>query len=111
MKDPFLLLGIDEEADDETVRATYLQQVRAHPPDRDPERFQEIYKAYEAVKTFRERMAVRLLGAPDPDLRPLMPYLLPQGQPVQPSEEALLALLSESIRNLRLPTSTQPEQP
>ena len=36
--DPFAVLGIEETADDEAVRAAYVQALRASPPDRDPER-------------------------------------------------------------------------
>ena len=39
---PFAVLGIEETADDESVRAAYLAAVRRSPPDRDPEGFQRV---------------------------------------------------------------------
>src|SRR5262245_23611149 len=34
---PFAVLGLEETADDEAVRAAYVQALRTSPPDRDPE--------------------------------------------------------------------------
>jgi hypothetical protein len=59
--DPFAVLGVDENAGDEAIKQRYLALVRAHPPDREPERFQEYRRAYEAVRGERERLEVRLL--------------------------------------------------
>ncbi len=44
---PFAVLGIEETADDEQVRAAYLAAVRRSPPDRDPEGFRRVREAYE----------------------------------------------------------------
>jgi curved DNA-binding protein CbpA len=62
-KDPFATLGIDEDADDEAVRQSYLALVRRFSPDREPERFQEIRAAYEAISNERARLEVKLLRA------------------------------------------------
>jgi len=34
--DPFAVLGLDETADDEAVRAAYVRALRVSPPDRKP---------------------------------------------------------------------------
>jgi curved DNA-binding protein CbpA len=62
--DPFAVLGVEETADDETVRAAYLQALRASPPDRDPEGFRRIRAAYEALRDAESRLALRLFGPP-----------------------------------------------
>lgn len=61
---PFAVLGIDDAADDEAVRAAYLAAVRRSPPDRDPEGFQRIREAYEAIRDEERRLAFRLFGPP-----------------------------------------------
>jgi len=62
--DPFAILGLEETADDEAVRAAYLRAVRASPPDRDPEGFRRIRAAYEALRDTESRLALRLFGPP-----------------------------------------------
>jgi DnaJ-class molecular chaperone len=62
--DPFTVLGIEETAADEAVRAAYVQALRASPPDRDPEGFRRIREAYEALRDVESRLALRLFGPP-----------------------------------------------
>jgi len=59
---PFAVLGIEETADDDEVRAAYLAAVRRSPPDRDPEGFRRVREAYEAVRDEERRLALRLFG-------------------------------------------------
>jgi curved DNA-binding protein CbpA len=61
VQDPFAVLGVDDGAGDETIRQRYLALVRRFPPDREPDRFQEIRRAYEAIRGERERLEARLL--------------------------------------------------
>lgn len=61
IQDPFAVLGVDDDAGDETIRQHYLALVRRFPPDREPDRFQEIRRAYEAIRGERERLEARLL--------------------------------------------------
>ncbi len=70
MNDPYLLLNLDETADDEQVRAAYHRQLRLHPPERSPERFALISEAYETLRTERDRIYYQLFG-PCPPLREL----------------------------------------
>jgi len=39
MSDPFYVLGVNEDADDEEVKRRYLVLVRTFSPERAPERF------------------------------------------------------------------------
>jgi len=59
------LLGVPADAGEEQVRAAYLEQVRLHPPDRDPEAFERIRDAYEQLRDPIVR-ARRIMQGPDP---------------------------------------------
>lgn len=48
--DPFAILGILPDASESEVRARYLELVKKFPPERDPEKFQEIRLAFDSVK-------------------------------------------------------------
>ncbi len=75
--DPFTVLGVADDADDEAVKRRYLALVREFPPDREPERFQRYRQAYEAIRGPRERMQVRLLHAGNGALSRLKRHCLP----------------------------------
>ncbi len=49
MADPFLILGVSAHAESDEIRRRYLELVRQHSPDRDPERFAEIRAAYDEL--------------------------------------------------------------
>jgi DnaJ-class molecular chaperone len=61
MRDPFTVLGVADDADDVEIRRRYLALVREYPPDRAPERFQELRAAYDALSDERKRLETRLL--------------------------------------------------
>ena len=60
---PYIVLGLSRDATQDEIRQRYLELVRAHPPSRDPERFQRIQDAYEAVKTPLARVETYLFGS------------------------------------------------
>ena len=62
MRDPFTVLGVDEDADDAEIRRRYLALVRDFPPDRAPDRFREYRAAYEALSDERKRLEMTLLA-------------------------------------------------
>src|SRR3712207_4113533 len=59
------LLGVAAGATEAEVRAAYLENVRLHPPDRDPEQFERVRDAYELLRDPRARARLVLEG-PDP---------------------------------------------
>ncbi|MEW4568913.1 J domain-containing protein [Tautonia sp. JC769] len=61
MSDPYEVLGLPRDADDEALRLRYLELVREHPPDRSPERFAAIRAAYDAVRDPSRRLEDLLL--------------------------------------------------
>jgi curved DNA-binding protein CbpA len=50
IRDPFEVFGVGLDVDDETIRRRYLELVRRHSPERDPERFAAIREAYELLR-------------------------------------------------------------
>ncbi len=60
MTDPYAELGLPGDADDEAIRRRYLELVRAHPPDRDPEKFAKVRAAYDSLKDLNTRLRHRL---------------------------------------------------
>ena len=74
--DPYALLGVAPAATLEEIKRAYFAQVRAHPPERDPEAFKQIRAAYERLKTPEKRLEtdmLRLEPWPEPDLPPSAP--------------------------------------
>lgn len=60
MKTPYEVLEVPEDADDVLVKKAYLGMVRRYPPERFPDDFQRIYRAYELIKTDEDRLSCRL---------------------------------------------------
>jgi len=59
------LLGVSADASETQIRAAYLEQVRQHPPDAEPERFEQIRDAYALLRDPAMRARLVLVG-PDP---------------------------------------------
>lgn len=93
MASPFTVLGVAENADDAAIKKAYLRQVREHPPERDPERFQTIRAAYEAIKTHQDRLRHRLFGQEAPELADLVASALQPGPRGRLSEQHFRHLL------------------
>jgi len=60
MSDPYAVLGLADDSDDEAIRRRYLELVKQHGPDRDPERFAAIRQAYESLRDLDTRLRHRL---------------------------------------------------
>ena len=83
--DPWTVLGVDADASPADVRSAYLDMVRKHPPDGDPEMFERIRDAYEQVRDPRKLKIHTLLHAdPDAALAPLLDDLPPERRFVGP---------------------------
>lgn len=66
--DPYEILGLTRQASDEDIKRAYFQQVRAHPPEREPESFRAIRDAYERLRTPERRTQTGLfLLQPPPE--------------------------------------------
>ncbi len=100
MKDPFSILGVDENADDSEIKRRYLALVRDFPPDREPDRFQTYRAAFEALQTERQRLAARLLAPHNAALTRLETASLPPPEARRQSrvsQAQLTALLIEGV--------------
>lgn len=97
--DPFAVLGLDENADDDAIKRRYLALVRAWPPDREPERFQALRRAYEAVSGQRERLEQKLLHTSSAALSRLKLHCLatPGSEHRRPSQATMAALLLDGL--------------
>jgi curved DNA-binding protein CbpA len=65
--DPYQVLGLPVDADDETIRRRYLELVKEFPPDHHAARFNEIRQAYEQLKDLETRLRDRLFEVAKPD--------------------------------------------
>jgi curved DNA-binding protein CbpA len=102
-RDPFTVLGISESADDAAIKQRYLALVRAYPPDREPDRFQEIRQAYDALRTKRGRLEVQLLQARTNALTQLKLQCLsaPDAHRGRRSREKVAAVILDGLRCIR----------
>jgi curved DNA-binding protein CbpA len=93
MTDPYNALGVPDTADDEAVRAAYLAAIRACPPERDRERFEQVRAAYEAIATERDRLAHALFDTSAPSAQEVIGLLSADWRPGLPDEQRLRRLL------------------
>jgi curved DNA-binding protein CbpA len=64
--DPYAVLGISRNADDERIRAAYVAKVKQFPPDRSPAEFELVRDAYNLLRD-RRRRAQHMLFSVDPE--------------------------------------------
>lgn len=62
MNDPYAVLGVPPDADDQLIRQRYLELVREFPPDHHPEKFAAVRAAYETLKDIDARVRLRLFN-------------------------------------------------
>jgi curved DNA-binding protein CbpA len=63
MDDPYDVLGLPGDADDEAIRSRYLELVRQYSPEHHPERFAAVRAAYESLRDVDTRLRHRLFEA------------------------------------------------
>jgi curved DNA-binding protein CbpA len=63
MSDPYEVLGLPADSDDEAIRRRYLELVRQFPPEHQPQKFAAIRAAYEALRDLNTRLSYRLFEA------------------------------------------------
>jgi len=72
--DPYRVLGIDPTAGPDEIRSTYLKLLRAHPPEKDPERFKTIRAAYEKLKDETQRIRTAVMHMDLSDAGDAVPF-------------------------------------
>lgn len=68
---PYLVLGVPPDADDQAIRRAYLAAVKLAPPDLEPKRFQAVTAAYEQIKDETSRHRHTLFNTTPPGDSPL----------------------------------------
>ena len=63
MTDPYQVLGLPPESDDDAIRRRYLQLVKEFSPEQHPEKFSAIRQAYDSLKDLNTRLEYRLFKA------------------------------------------------
>jgi curved DNA-binding protein CbpA len=63
MTDPYDVLGLPADSDDEAIRRRYLELVRQFSPEHHPEKFAEVRAAYESLRDLDTRLRYRLFEA------------------------------------------------
>jgi curved DNA-binding protein CbpA len=63
MADPYAVLGLPVDADDEAIRRRYLELVRTFPPEHHAQKFVAVREAYESLKDLNTRLRYRLFEA------------------------------------------------
>jgi curved DNA-binding protein CbpA len=93
MNDPYLILGVSEDADDAAVEAAYRGAIRQCPPERDPQEFEALRGAFEKIRTRRDRLAYGLFDRTPPSIEDLLERAAPAGEPRRPERAVIEALL------------------
>ena len=93
MSDPYLILGVSEDADDTAIETAYLEGIKRCPPERDPGRFEALRAAYESLRTSRGRLAHELFDTSPPEPVDLLDRAAPVGAPRRPEAALFAALL------------------
>lgn len=60
--DPYAVLNVGPDVDDERVRAAYLVRLKQFPPDRSPVEFEQVRDAYELLRDRRRRAEYMLFS-------------------------------------------------
>jgi curved DNA-binding protein CbpA len=63
MTDPYAVLGLPPDSDDDAIRRRYLELVRKFTPEQHPEKFAAVRAAYESLKDLDTRLRHRLFEA------------------------------------------------
>lgn len=76
--DPYVMLAVPRTATAAEIKQAYFAQVRAHPPERDPETFKRVRAAYERLRDPERRVETDMLllvAWPSPTRRRRPPQL------------------------------------
>lgn len=62
MKDPYVILEVSKNSSDQDIKKSYLEKIKLNPPDKDREKFEKIYEAYNAIKNEKSRIKHELFS-------------------------------------------------
>ncbi len=98
---PYVVLGVSSDADDAEVRRAYLSLTAESPPERFPERFAGIRRAWEMLKTEEARARFKLFNADAGARTPMgvvAAYERDRTGRRPPAEDTLMELFRDSVR-------------
>jgi curved DNA-binding protein CbpA len=72
---PYLILGVPANADDQAIRRAYLEGIRQATPEKDPQRFKELTAAYDRIKDEESRYQYELFDMESPGGSPMEVFL------------------------------------
>jgi len=99
MKTAYEILEVKEDAGDTAIKKAYLGMVRRYPPERCPNDFQRIYRAYELIKTVEDRLSYRLFHCTLPEPADIAALLLQkETQQTPASREEWQTLLGQDLQ-------------
>lgn len=111
MKTPYDILDVAEQATDAEIKQAYLQKVKQFPPDHYHQQFQQIHKAYEAIKDLSSRTKYALFTVPEADFNSLLDHAFSVGQALSIGAEhfdkLLRAGIDDKIFNIAAPKTTK----
>ena len=102
MPTPYEILDVLVDAGDDQIKQAYLRKVKDNPPDRDPDRFQEINTAYTAIKDIKSRTQLELFTLPHADFDHVIDQMLKTAPTEMPNAEQFKELLSVSTDDTSL---------
>ena len=104
MNNPFHVLNVPEDADDQMVRKAYLRLVKQYPPEQAPDQFKRIQDAYHCTQTEKARLQYRLFNTQAPSFEQWLEqaFNLPEAGALTASDirECLNCALDDDLFNL-----------
>ncbi|CAM2068125.1 J domain-containing protein [Sulfidibacter corallicola] len=97
VEDPFALLGVSADADDAAIREAFLSRVRHVTPDRDPEGYQRLRRAYEQIADAEARVRYVLFRRQRPDVDLFLEALFREVKPGRLSRASFHDLLNQGL--------------
>ncbi len=85
--DPFAALDVAPAASEAEIKQAYFAQVRAHPPESDPQAFKRIRAAYEQLRSPEKRLEANMLR-----MQPWPEPPLPAGLAAEPALDLTVAV-------------------
>jgi len=76
MQTAYQILAIPSDASDDDIKQAYLRKVRDNPPDRDQNKFQQIYQAFDSIKDHKSRLNYELFNLPEANFDQLIDQAL-----------------------------------
>jgi curved DNA-binding protein CbpA len=63
VSNPYTVLGLPPDSDDDAIRRRYLELVRQYSPEHHPEKFAAVRAAYDSLRDLNTRLRYRLFEA------------------------------------------------